>query len=54
MPFSVQELGTGLGLANAEVPSALRLSKVENGKLVPSALKFSKVENGKFNLGHER
>ena len=38
MAFSVQKLGTSLGLANAEVPS--------------SALKFSKAENGKFNLGH--
>lgn len=30
--FSVQKLGTSLGLSNAEVPSLLKLSKAENGK----------------------
>ena len=32
MAFSVQKLGTSLGLSNAEVPSFLKLSKAENGK----------------------
>lgn len=32
MAFSVQKLGTSLGLSNAEVPSLLKLSKAENGK----------------------
>lgn len=30
--FSVQKLGTSLGLSNAEVPSLLKLSKAENVK----------------------